>query len=359
MNNQSEEGKILYFPICPKCNEIVSIEYNKAFNFKLVCGICKSNTLLSIEEIKYKTINEMNNNIHNILNTMKDNKKIAVNKVIPILTKLNYISLTIIRTMYRRYYNKKLFSLNSYIYYNQLENYYSFKKPLDLTYDEHLELIKLLRKIYYFHFLYKSIIKIYEKTGINIFISQEHYELIWEFKIPLLLNSICISYYYNNIKYKLWHFLKSKKIYKYLENKEYYDNVISFSIFNLPILKYIVIAYKTHQQSDSYFDFYDYQKKKIFHFECNIIPENILIRGLTDGKILISEEWAFSIYLKKEKNDKFEFIQKIDVNNCDTVRIPIDGITHNFFIIEKDYRITIFEKKTNLLNPKKELYNKK
>jgi hypothetical protein len=99
--------------------------------------------------------------------------------------------------------------------------------------------------------------------------------------------------------------------------------------------------------------------KKIFHFECNIFPEDILIRELTDGEILISEDFEFSIYLKKEKNDKFEFIQKIDVNNCDTVRIPIDGITHNYFIIEKDYTITIFEKKTNLLNQKKELYNKK
>ena len=149
--------------------------------------------------------------------------------------------------------------MNSTNEFLEINYEYIIKKynTLDLTNDEHLELIKLLRKIYYFHFLYKSIIKIYEKTGINIFISQEYYEPILEFKIPLLLNSICVSCYENNIKYKLWQYLKTKKIYKYLENKEYYDNAISLSIFHLPILKYIVIAHQTYLNSRSYFDFYD------------------------------------------------------------------------------------------------------
>ena len=74
-----------------------------------MCGICESNTLKSIENIKYKKINKINKNLYNILNTIKDDKKIVVNKVISIITKLNYIYLSIIKTMYRNNYKKCVF----------------------------------------------------------------------------------------------------------------------------------------------------------------------------------------------------------------------------------------------------------
>lgn len=109
MSNQSEEDKILYFPICPECNEIASIDYKNTFNIELVCGLCESNTLISIENIKYKKINKINKNLYNILNTIKDDKKIVVNKVISIITKLNYIYLSIIKTMYRNNFKKCVF----------------------------------------------------------------------------------------------------------------------------------------------------------------------------------------------------------------------------------------------------------
>ena len=368
MNNQ-EDDEILYFPICPECNEIVSIDYKNSFNITLVCGVCKNNTLMSIENIKYKKINEINNNLNDILNTIKDNKKLVLNKVISIKTKLNYIFLSIIKTMYSRYYNKKIFSLNSNKHNNQLEKLNSLKNPSVLSYDDNLELISLLRQIYYFHFLYKSIIKIYEKTGINIFINQgcglefkpllDEEDIILKFKIPLLLNSICNSSYYNGIKDEISNYLNSQKIYKYLENKEYFDNVICFSIFILPVLKYIVIAYKKPKLKSN-FDFYDYQMEKKFNFKCDFYQDNILIRDLTDGKILISEFSKFSIYLKKKENNELEFIQEIDFDNTRYVNIPVDGITHNYFIIEDKFEgITIFEKKANFLNQKEELYIKK
>ena len=93
MRSQEEKDKLLYFPICPKCNEIVSLYYNNTFNIMSVCSICKSNTFLSIEEIQYKTINEINKNLYDILNSFKKNGKIALNKAISILSKLNYIFL--------------------------------------------------------------------------------------------------------------------------------------------------------------------------------------------------------------------------------------------------------------------------
>ena len=371
MSNQNEEDKILYFPICPECNEIVSIDYNNTFNIELVCGICESNTLISIENIKYKKINKINKNLYNILNTIKDDKKIVVNKVISILTKLNYIYLSIIRTMYRSNYKKMCFSLNSNEHNDKLEELSSLKKPSDLSYNDHLEIINLLRKIYYFRFLYKSIIEIYQKTGINIFINQEsginsspwedYEDIILKFKIPKLLNSLCDSTYGCGIKDEILNFLESKKINKYLENKEYFDKVICFSIFILPVLKYIVIAYKK-DESYLFFDFYDYQMKKIFNFECSVslYIYKIVIRDLTEGKILISQNSKFSIYLKKEKNNKLEFIQEINFDNYRNFNIPMDGITHKYFFIEENFKeITIFEKKTNLLNQKKELYNQK
>ena len=74
-----------------------------------MCGICESNTLISIENIKYKKINKINKNLYNILNTIKDDKKIVVNKVISIITKLNYIYLSIIKTMYRNNFKKCVF----------------------------------------------------------------------------------------------------------------------------------------------------------------------------------------------------------------------------------------------------------
>ena len=52
MDNQNEEDKILYFPICPECNEIASIDYISSFNIKVICGIYKTQTVLSIEKIK-------------------------------------------------------------------------------------------------------------------------------------------------------------------------------------------------------------------------------------------------------------------------------------------------------------------
>lgn len=100
--------------------------------------------------------------------------------------------------------------------------------------------------------------------------------------------------------------------------------------------------------------------EKNINFESSIYPDNILIRDLTDGKILISKGFKFSIYLKKEENNNLEFIQEIDFDNTRDVKIPEDGITHNYFIIEDDFKgITIFEKITNLLNQKEELYNQK
>ena len=319
-----------------------------------MCGICESNTLILIENIKYKKINKINKNLYNILNTIKDDKKIVVNKVISIITKLNYIYLSIIKTMYRNNYKKMCFSLNSNEHNDKLEELSSLKKPSDLSYNDHLEIINLLRKIYYFRFLYKSIIEIYQKTRINIFINQEsginspslqdYEDIILKFKIPKLLNSLCDSTYHYRIKDEISSFLASKKINKYLENKEYFDNATCFSIFILPVLKYIVIAY-TKDECHLFFDFYDYQMKKIFNFECDVFLHiyNIVIRDLTEGKILISENSTFSIYLKKEENNKLEFIQEINFDNDRNFNIPMDGITHKYFFIEEDLKeITIF-----------------
>ena len=88
--------------------------------------------------------------------------------------------------------------------------------------------------------------------------------------------------------------------------------------------------------------------KKIFNFECDVFLHiyNIVIRDLTEGKILISENSTFSIYLKKEENNKLEFIQEINFDNDRNFNIPMDGITHKYFFIEEDLKeITIFEKK--------------
>ena len=364
MSNQNEDDKILYIPICPVCKEIASIDYKYSFNFELVCAICQKDTLLSIEKIEYKKINEINNYLYDILNSIKDNKKLVLNKVASIKTKLNYIYLTIIRNMYPGSYEKKFFSLNFNEYNDQIEKLELLNKPSDLSLDDHSEIINLLTKIYYFHFLYKSIIKIYEKTGINIFINQKNDfplskyngdQILLKFKIPYLLDSL----YNSHIKDKMRHYLLSKKIYKYLDNKEYYDNAKCFSIFVLPILKYIVIGYKIEKKSDSYFIFYDYQMNKLFDFFCNIYPDNILIRDLPDGTILISENDEFSIYsLKKDDgNTKFELIQKIDIENNYQIGIPVDGITSKFLIIEHNKGITLFEKLNKLLIKKIEFNN--
>ena len=101
--------------------------------------------------------------------------------------------------------------------------------------------------------------------------------------------------------------------------------------------------------------------KKLFNFKyniCYIYDDNyILIRDLTDGKILISENPQLSIYLlKKEGNAKFELIQKIFLDNYSKIKISIDGITKNLLIIEYSKG---FEKKTDLLVKKVEFSNKK
>ena len=69
-----------------------------------------------------------------------------------------------------------------------------------------------------------------------------------KFKIPFLLNEICSSSYYYKIKDKITNFFLSKNIYKYLDNKEYFVNITYFSIFTLPILKFIVLGYKNISQ---------------------------------------------------------------------------------------------------------------
>ena len=360
MKIQKEENNILNFPICPQCNEIVCIYPDCSFNIKLICEYCNSNELLSVEEIEYEKISEININFNHIIKSFKNNKKIVLNKVISITTKLNYIYLAIIKKMYPNV-NKKTFSLDSNEHNESLIKLDSLKKPSNLSHEEHIYLVDILRKIYFYHFLYKSIIKIYEKTGINIYINEEedYEEIILKFKMPPLLNSFISSSYWGSIKNSIMLYLESKKIKKYLkkENKYVYENINGFSIFILPIHKYIVIGYDI---SDKYkakvkYIFYDNQMKELFSSYIDICQYggiSILMRELKDGNIIISDNSGFSIYSLNEKKNKHILlpIQKLDnIDNTKDTKIPNDGIINNFFVVEEYNKIIIFEKKNSLV----------
>ena len=109
--------------------------------------------------------------------------------------------------------NKKTFSLDSNEHNESLIKLDSLQKPSNLSHEEHIYLVDILRKIYYYYFLYKSIIKIYEKTGINIYINEEedYEEIILKFKMPPLLNSFISSSYWGSIKNPIMLYLESKK----------------------------------------------------------------------------------------------------------------------------------------------------